>query len=336
MMDERTEAQASLYVLGALPSAEAHEFEAALRADPALQLLVRELRGTVGAMVAAFPQTTPPPALKQKILATIDERESGRPNLVPPDDGRAPSWLGWTPWALAACFAILCVLLVSIGQSLRQQAINLSQQLEEKNAYANDLQQRIDMLQARTDQQTTNYQTRLVEVQKQVLQRIEELNRQNATLTNQLHQKYADSQRRMIVFRDEAEKLRREKKVLQDALGMMESVDRFASAIVAVLRPTAGGPAGAVGASFWSTQDQRGMLSVEGLPPLPVNQSYQLWLIDPKLPPINAGVLPDVATGGLRVQFGAGLRVESAQRFAISIEPRGGSTTPTRVVMSSN
>ena len=104
----------------------------------------------------------------------------------------------------------------------------------------------------------------------------------------------------------------------------------------AVLRPTAGGPAGAVGASFWSTQDQRGMLSVEGLPPLPVNQSYQLWLIDPKLPPINAGVLPDVATGGLRVQFGAAIRVESAQRFAISVEPRAGSTTPTRVVMASN
>src|SRR5580765_2293403 len=45
MIDKRTETQASLYILGVLPPGEAREFEAEMRADPKLRLLVKELRG---------------------------------------------------------------------------------------------------------------------------------------------------------------------------------------------------------------------------------------------------------------------------------------------------
>jgi anti-sigma-K factor RskA len=87
----------------------------------------------------------------------------------------------------------------------------------------------------------------------------------------------------------------------------------------------------------WNAQDQRGLLVLEGLPPPGAGQTYQLWLIDPKLAqPISGGVLPDNPGGSLRVQFSSPVRVETAERFAISIEPRGGSVRPTRVIMSSN
>jgi anti-sigma-K factor RskA len=337
MIDERTEAQASLYVLGALPPDEVREFEVALRADVRLQQLVKQLRGTAGAMVTAFPRVAPPPELKHKILAAVDERAGFPPNVVPRDQDHA-SWMGWMPWTLAACFALLCVLLISLGQSLRQQAVNLTGQLEEKNAQAIDLQQQLDSLQAHADQQITNYQTRLSEIQTQVLQRIADLNRQTAALTNQLHQQYADAQRRMSAFRDEAEKLRREKKILEDAFAApYTGADHLATTRIGVLRAAAGGPAGATGASVWSVQDQRGLLVVEGLPPPGPGQSYQLWLIDPKLAqPISGGVLPDSPGGSVRLQFSSAVRVETPERFAISIEPRGGSVRPTRVVMSSN
>ena len=339
MIDERTEAQASLYVLGALPPEEALRFEAGLRADRKLQILVHELRGATDAMVVAYPQAAPPPGLKRRILAAIDERPAVPSNVVALDDNRSPYWMGWMPWALAACFAILCVLLISIGQSLRQQAVSLTDQLEEKNAHTAELQQQIDDLQVRTQQQTTNYQTRLVEVQRQVLQRIEDLNRQTAALTNQLRQQQAETERRVLAFRDEGDQLRREKKVLEVALAgaFAGNADHLATARIAVLRPTAGGPAGAVGASVWSALDQRGLLVLEGLPQLPASQGYQLWLIDRQIAaPVSAGVLPEAAGGGLRVQFSASVRVDAAERFAISVEPRGGSASPTRVVMASN
>src|ERR1051325_8596265 len=100
MIDERKEAQASLYVLGALSGEELIEFETALRADLQLQLLVKELRGTAGAMVAAFPRVAPPPALKQRILNAIAPRQPATLSVVRSDPAEASSWMAWAPWAL--------------------------------------------------------------------------------------------------------------------------------------------------------------------------------------------------------------------------------------------
>jgi len=339
MIDERTEAQASLYVLGALPPEEARQFEAAMRADRGLQALVNELRDAADAMVVAYPQAAPPPGLKGKILAAVDERPA-TPAVVVPVDGGGSNWMGWMPWVLAACFAILCVLLISIGKSLREQAVSFGTQLEEKNGHTADLQRQLDELQARTAQQITNFQTRIVEVQRQAIQRIEEITRQAAAVTNRLQQQQAEAERRALVFRNDNEKLQREKKILEEALagtGGFTPTDRYASTRMGILRSVDPGLTNALGAAVWSTVDQRGVLILEGLPPAPPGQSYQLWVIDRLIPsPVSAGVLPDAAAGGQRVQFTASLRVEQGERFAISVEPRGGSVAPTRVIMASN
>ena len=341
MMDERREAQASLYVLGALPPEEVREFEAALRADRQLQLLVQDLRGTTGAMAAAFPRVGPPPALKQKILAAIDRRDNAPANVLPLDPSRGPPWMFWMPWALAACFAILCVVLISIGHSLRQQAVHLFERLGEKNEETADLREQLAQTGMRASQEVTNYQTRITEIQRQILQRVEEINRQNAVLTNQLQQQNAESRRQLASYRDQANTLTREKKVLEEALAGVttDNQDRLNSARLVVLRPTANGPPGVVGASVWSGPDQRGLLVVENLPPLPATQTYQFWLIDPRLGiPVSGGLLPPSATGSVRTQFTPQIRVDAAERFAISIEPSGGSALPTpgRIIAASN
>ncbi|HEV8612803.1 MAG TPA: anti-sigma factor [Gemmatimonadales bacterium] len=338
MIDKRTETQASLYVLGALPPVEARAFEADLRADPKLRLLVKELRGTAGAKVAAFPQADPPPGLQQRVPSAIDHRPAAPAGGIAPDDGSSASWAGWTPWALAACFAILCVALVSIGRSLREQAVALNQQLGEKNLRTAELQQQLDQLQSQADHQTTNYQTRLVEAQKEFLQRIAEINRQAAARTNQLHQEKADAQRQMMIYRNQAEQLQKEKKALEDAFIATAASDRLASSRIAVLRPTADGPPGVVGASVWSPQDQRGLLVLEGIPPPLPSQAYQLWLFDPALrAPVSGGVLQVGPGGSVRLQFAAPVRVEKAERFAISVEPVGGVAMPTgKTIMTGN
>src|SRR5688572_16419671 len=295
MIDERRETQASLYVLGALPDDELLEFESAMRADLELQMLVKELHNASGAMVAAYPRVSPPAGFKQRILAAVDARETAQASVISLESERPVSWMAWVPWALAACFAVLCVALISIGQSLRQQAVGLNEELGERNTEAAELRRQMDALQARVVQQTTNYQDRLVEVQKQVLKRIEDLNRQTAALTNQLRQQQAEAQRQMVVYRDQAERLAREKKVLEEALtGIVPGgTEPLSTSLIAILRPTDVGQRDVLGAAVWSPSDQRGLLVLENLPPLPPNQSYQLWLIDPKLnSPASGGVLP--------------------------------------------
>ena len=330
MIDEKTKAQASRYVLGTLPLEQVREFEAAVRADLNLELLVKELAGTARTKTATLARMGAGAAL----LGTA-KPDAG----IRTEEPSEPSWMGWMPWAVAACFAILCIALISIGRSLREQALSLNVQLEEKNAYTADLQEEMDQLQAQIERQTTNHQTRLDEVQRQIVQRIDELNRRNSAFTNELQQAQYDTQRRMLSFRDEAGQLRREKKVLEEALAgvVPASTDPLSSARLAVLRPTGTIAPNAFGSAVWTPDSQRGLLVVENLPVLPPSQSYQLWLINPRLPkPISAGFLPDKLGAGTIVKFTSTERAETVERFAISLEPRGGSVAPTRVVLSSN
>src|SRR5262245_24235017 len=124
MMDERRESQASLYVLGALPEDEVREFEVALRSDLQLQLLVRELRDATAAMVAAFPRETPPPGLRARVLAM-----DTTPVVVAPVRTEGTPWFVWMPWALAACFAILCLVLLSLGFNFRSNTVALNREI---------------------------------------------------------------------------------------------------------------------------------------------------------------------------------------------------------------
>lgn len=340
MIDERREAQASLYALGALTPEELTEFEVALSRDLQLQLLVRELRGTSALLAAAFPQVAPPPALKGKILAALDTR-GGAGVIVPLDTGRTPSWVAWMPWAMAACFAVLCVALISLGHALRRQAVTLSEDLRQSEEEAASLKQQVGQLQVQVKAQATNYQQRVVTIEKETVRRLEEFARQSASLTNQLGQQQFEMRRQISNFQKQVNQLTGDKQALTEALAGGVGGgggDHLANARVSVLRPTANGASGALAASVWSAQEQRGVLVVEGLPALPPALAYQFWIIDPKAgAPISAGVLPASATGTLRVQFSAAVRVDSAERFAISIEPSGGVTSPTgKIVMASN
>ena len=342
MIDERREAQASLYALGALSPEELSEFEAAKSRDLQLQMLVRDLRATSALLPAAFPQITPPPALKGAIMAALDAR-AGAGVIVPLDAGRTPSWVAWMPWAMAACFAILCVALITLGNTLRRQAVALSEDLRQSEQEAVALKAQVGQLQVQVKAQVTNFQQRVVTIEKEKVRRLEEFARQSATLTNQLAQQQFETRRQTANFQKQVEQLTGDKQALTDALAGINGVgggggDLLANARLSVLRPTVNGAPGALAASLWSAQDQRGILVMEGMPALPAALAYQLWIIDPKAgAPVSAGVLPASASGALRVQFAAAVRVDSAERFAISIEPSGGVTSPTgKIVLASN
>ncbi len=333
MIDERLEAQASLYALGALTPEEITEFEQTLRDNPQLQQLVRELRGTAHAMVAAFPRVIPPAHIKGRVLAAVADRNAAA------DTARPPAWMAWMPWAMAACFAILCGALISVGHKLRQQAQVLNEQMLQHDAATAELERQLAHAQAIADSRTSNYEQRIVQTEQRAAQRIQDLQRQSGIVTNQLLREQAALRSEIQVVRDRAEQLAREKQVLEEAIGgsALASNQRLATARIAVLRPTADGSPRALGASVWLTTDRRGLLVLESMPPPHASQDYQLWLLDANAPaPVSAGVFRPDANGAVRLEYNAA-NAAAVDRFAVTLEPKGGVARPTgKMVLASN
>jgi len=72
-------------------------------------------------------------------------------------------------------------------------------------------------------------------------------------------------------------------------------------------------------------------VDVAQLPPLPAGKQYQLWALD-KGKPVDAGVLTAATTSGDGLQQMKD--VASAQAFAMTVEPTGGSAGPTLDTMT--
>jgi anti-sigma-K factor RskA len=70
-----------------------------------------------------------------------------------------------------------------------------------------------------------------------------------------------------------------------------------------------------------------------------VGKDYQMWVIDPKYPtPVSAGVFPAGRAGVVNLPFKADKPITSADKFAVSVERKGGSPTPTKeqIILISN
>ena len=135
MIDERMQEQASLHALGALSPQEAHEFEKAMKADPELQALFSSLSTAMGAIAGSVPATEPPPQLRVKILAQV-----GPPQKTISLPERKFRRLSWLPWALAAGFGVLCMILNVQDSQLRKTVGDQAQQINRLNQVAQSLQ----------------------------------------------------------------------------------------------------------------------------------------------------------------------------------------------------
>lgn len=100
MSDKHWQDELTAYVDGELSEPDRKAVEAALAADPALRALEKKLRQTV-ALVKTLPAPEPSRALKQSVLAQLD------------DEAR-PSWLSWqrlVPVMTLAAAAVLVLVL---------------------------------------------------------------------------------------------------------------------------------------------------------------------------------------------------------------------------------
>ena len=341
MIDERREAQASLFVLGALPEDEVHDFQRAMRRDLALQMLVRELSATADTLVAAFPRVAPPPALKDRILAHIDTSPAGQAGILGWPGRSLESSPSWLPWALAACFAMLCVVLIYVGNSFRQQVASLRDELDESTQRENEGQNQRESLQTQAQRESSNYVQRLTDFQTQLVRKANDFQKQKEALEKRLSQKTADIQRQTNALQRQIEQRAAENQLLVAALAVAVAEtnrDHLAQMRLALLSPTPETAPKAMAASVWDTKEQKGMLTVENLPPLPPERDYQLWLFDPKiLSPISAGVFRTDERGKVSYQYKSSASLESVEKLAVSIERKGGVPLPQgKVVLVSN
>ena len=156
MIDETMQERAAAYALGALDENEAKAFEGALRVDPELRALVRELRSVAEALAGTAPALEPPAAVKARVLLEIDEHRPAGAKRVPEPPiatrtvtpigtigatgttgttlGAPPAAQGraWIPWAVAAAMA-----LVSLG--FYWQSAGLRSQLAAQAGHINEL-----------------------------------------------------------------------------------------------------------------------------------------------------------------------------------------------------
>lgn len=80
---------------------------------------------------------------------------------------------------------------------------------------------------------------------------------------------------------------------------------------------------------FWNTKTKDVVLTVNNLPEPAADQQYQLWAIVNGVP-VDAGVfeMGDIAKGFQKMKA-----IEGAQMFAVTLEKKGGSPTPTLTAM---
>jgi anti-sigma-K factor RskA len=339
MIDERRETQASLYALGALPANELPEFEQELRRNLELQLLVKDLNTAANLLPFGLPQAEAPSELKAAVLKQIGgDSTKSAPVVLSWWDRLA--WPAPVPWILAGSFAVLCVLLFFTGNNLRQRAVELTWKLDEAEQESVQLRRHNAALEQQLGQKSTNSLAVVTEAKEQLARKVQDFQKQKSQLESQLQrssqdsaqarQQLADVQRRLDAADKQIEQLQL---LLPGGNGSVVGQLR-----VGILNPTADGPSGASGVSIWNGAEQKGIVVLQNLPALPADRDYQLWLFDSQNPaPVSAGIVPAADKTPLRLEYKAVAQVESAARFAISVERKGGVPSPQgKVVMLSN
>lgn len=120
--------------------------------------------------------------------------------------------------------------------------------------------------------------------------------------------------------RDQIEQVARQ---AQDQLSTVRNYDNK------LVRMTSTGKVqGAIAVVYWNPKTNNVYVDAAGMPPLPEDKQYQLWAIADG-DPVDAGVF-DTNTSNLQRMK----EIREAKVFAVTIEPRGGSPTPTLETMT--
>jgi anti-sigma-K factor RskA len=127
VIDEPMQEQASLYALGALDAQQTQAFEAAVRDNPELGALVRELHAVMEALAGTVPALEPPASVKARLLMQSSGQGWSQPQSA---RGNGPA-ISWIPWAVAAALGVVTFGSLWQSTSLRSTISAQARRIEE-------------------------------------------------------------------------------------------------------------------------------------------------------------------------------------------------------------
>lgn len=295
MIDEPTEEQASLYVLGLLEPEESALFKIRLAQDGELADLVAHLESAAAAVGRSVPPLAPPPALKMRLLSEI------RPATL------TPAWqnLSAPRWALAASFALLAGaggLGLLYGHADRE-AKELQSELQANQSALSKAQYRARQFQNKITQMET-----------------EQAGSQKAGEALQAELQAAQK---------DAQALRAELEASRQTIASLQAKDELSQIRIATLTSLVPKTPKALAVVAWDPDRQRGLVKTTNMPAVRADQDYQLWIIDPGYKqPVSAGTLQAQDALLPTAQFKPLQPITKAAKFAVSVERKGGAPEP--------
>jgi len=288
MNAERHEDLAALAALDLLTPAEQAEFTTALAHHPELATLSASLQSTAAELAHTADATEPPAELKIRLLKTIAIRASPAhaPVAQAPNSSilAFPTWIGY---ATAACFACLAAYFAQayFTESALSSALRDQQSLVDFSLRSANNQLAAERLIT---------QRELADIAKRASD--------SAALVATLESRLADTKQQLL------------------------TQGTLADYKIATLASLLGNSPQAVAVAVWNPSSQEGILTVKKLPALAADKDYQLWVVDPQYSiPVDGGVFKvDPTTGEGRLIFHPNRPVQTAAKFAVSLERKGG------------
>ncbi|MEY2878432.1 MAG: hypothetical protein RLZZ15_812 [Verrucomicrobiota bacterium] len=329
MIDERHEELAALHALDLLAGAERAAFERALAADPALRLLVDDLRESAAQLAHLAPAAPPPAALRARVLAALDAPAAAPTANVrgDDDDGKIirPAVFGLRqifPWAAAAAFALGAAWFWQRQLNAEAESALLRQQQTFAELLLKNAEQHREAERLLADRRLADAQRQADDTTRQLADARAQLSTRDtsiASLTQTIETLTASGtalDRALGEARDRVALLTAQLKTEGDLAHLK------ITALASMLKNSPE----ALAVAVWNPAHQEGVLQVANLPALAANQDYQLWVVDPQYPaPVDGGVFTvDAATGVARVAFKAKQPVNAINAFAVTLERKGG------------
>lgn len=280
------EEEAIAFSFGVMDESERLAFAEAMKTDSDLRDLVHELQQTAAAITFDAPQELAPPDVRSAVLTSIQTMPQTR-NTTP---ARRTGTSGIIGWAAAAALAILGI----YGWSTAQTELAASQA-------------KVKLV----EEGTANT---LAAIQAQVRKREEAA---AASL--------AASQAKVKQLEEAAATSRALEQSLKLELARLTKSHEIAKVQIANLKSTVAEYQQGVAVVVWNSEKQEGILKLEKMPPVAIDKDYQLWVVDPsKKTPVNAGIVKVDANGFAKVEFKPTVDVQQADKFALSVEKKGG------------
>ena len=299
------EDQAVDYVLSHLAAAERVEFVQAMGHDEGLQRLVSELSESAAALIYKLPQQKAPSAARGFVLQRVQSVPQERSVAVVPRISMKPANLtSLIGWGVAACFLIYTVSRTSTHYAELQKAQDqLAAQEQRSNAAIAEMKKEVEASRAAADIVKDALAT--------ARQTVEAAKTQLKVVADQSRQLMAQREAGYTKLLAERDQLLATAKLANMQISTLQAtIDDYKQGVAVVV---------------WNAQKNEGILKLEKMPAIPANKDFQLWVVDPAYKtPVDGGIIRVDDKGFARVEFKPQLSVKSADKFAISVEKKGG------------